>query len=68
VLAGAVIESEDCWVPDAEIETLFYAGALEPAPVRRVAEASPDREVKPQPSTEKSTKKSTKPRAKRKAP
>jgi prevent-host-death family protein len=60
VLAGAVIESDGCWEPDAEIETLFYAGALEPAPVRRVAEASPVREVKPQPGT--------KPRAKRKAP
>lgn len=37
-LAGAVIESPDCWDHDAEIESLFYGGPLEPSPLRRVAE------------------------------
>jgi prevent-host-death family protein len=41
VLAGQVTEREDCWAPDTEVEALFYGGDVEPAPPRRVAEASP---------------------------
>ena len=40
-LAGHVEETADCWEPDAETETLFYGGAFEPAPTRRVAESAP---------------------------
>jgi antitoxin (DNA-binding transcriptional repressor) of toxin-antitoxin stability system len=43
VLAGMVEESPDCWGPDEELEASFYAPAVEPAPVRRVAEPSPRR-------------------------
>jgi prevent-host-death family protein len=39
-LAGAVVESDDCWATDPEVETLFYGGELDPLPVRRVAEPS----------------------------
>jgi len=38
-LAGSVVESADCWDADAEIESLFYGGPIEP-PLRRVAEPS----------------------------
>ncbi len=41
-LAGHVEESDDCWQPDAGIETLFYGGPIEPAPTRRVAETASD--------------------------
>lgn len=41
-LAGQVEETDDCWEPDAGIETLFYGAAIEPAPTRRVAETTPD--------------------------
>jgi len=43
VLTGAVREAADCWVPDPEIEALFYGGPAEPATLRRVAE-KPSRE------------------------
>ena len=39
-LAGAVRESDDCWVPDPELEALFY-GEAEASNVRRVAEPPP---------------------------
>ena len=45
VLAGAVTETDDCWAPDSEIETLFY-GEPAPPPVRRVAEPAPSRRGK----------------------
>lgn len=38
VLAGKVREATDCWEPDPEIEELFYGGAIEPTPVRQIAE------------------------------
>ena len=41
-LAGHVEETDDCWEPDTETETLFYGGAIDPAPTRRVAENAPD--------------------------
>lgn len=41
VLAGTVVETADCWESDADTEALFYGGALEPAPVRRVAAPAP---------------------------
>lgn len=41
-LSGKVHEADDCWAPDAETEALFYGGALEPVPVRRVAESARD--------------------------
>jgi prevent-host-death family protein len=37
-LAGKVVEADDCWEPDPEIDALFYGGAEEPAPLKRVAE------------------------------
>ncbi len=40
-LAGKVVEARDCWEPDPETDALFYGGVLEPAPVKRVAEAAP---------------------------
>ncbi len=45
VLSGQVLEADDCWESDAETEALFYGGALEPAPVRRVAESARDPHV-----------------------
>lgn len=42
VLSGKVHEADDCWEPDAETEALFYGGALEPVPIRRVAETARD--------------------------
>ena len=36
-LAGAIVESDDCWASDAETEALFYDADLEP-PLRRVTE------------------------------
>ncbi len=45
-LAGHVEEPDDCWEPDTDIETLFYGGAIEPPPTRRVAENSPDQTPK----------------------
>ncbi|MCA0376833.1 MAG: type II toxin-antitoxin system prevent-host-death family antitoxin [Gemmatimonadetes bacterium] len=40
-LAGAVVESADCWEPDSEVEALFYGGSVEPTPARRAAEPRP---------------------------
>lgn len=40
-LAGAVRESDDCWVPDPELETLFYGTDPETSERRRVAEPPP---------------------------
>lgn len=40
-LAGQVVETDDCWAPDSEMEQLFYGGDVEPAPTRRVAEPNP---------------------------
>lgn len=40
-LAGAVVEADDCWAPEAETEALFDGSVLEPPPVRRVAEGTP---------------------------
>jgi prevent-host-death family protein len=37
-LAGQVVEREDCWAPDPELEALFYGSDVEPGAVRRVAE------------------------------
>jgi prevent-host-death family protein len=37
-LAGQVIEHEDAWAPDRELEAAFYSGDVEPRPGRRVAE------------------------------
>jgi prevent-host-death family protein len=39
LLAGTVIEASDCWEPDADVESDFYGGSIEPAPVRRGAES-----------------------------
>ncbi len=38
LLAGKVHEAPDCWEPDPDLEELFYGGAIEPAPAKRVAE------------------------------
>jgi prevent-host-death family protein len=46
-LAGQVREAADCWEADAEVEARFYAGAIEPAPVRRVAESARSSKRKP---------------------
>ena len=40
-LKGKVSERPDAWAPDAEIEAMFYGGAVEPAPVKRGAERRP---------------------------
>lgn len=40
VLAGKVIEHEDAWTPDAELEDLFYGSEVEPPVAKRVAERS----------------------------
>jgi prevent-host-death family protein len=37
-LAGKVGEAPDCWDADPTIEELFYGGAVEPLPRRRVAD------------------------------
>ena len=37
-LAGRVVEANNCWDHDPEIDALFYGSQLEPTPVRRVAE------------------------------
>jgi prevent-host-death family protein len=47
VLAGQVVETDDCWAPDAEVEALFYGGEVEPAAARRVAEPSPAWYIRP---------------------
>lgn len=43
VLAGTVVERDDAWAPDPDLESAFYGGDVEPARVRRVAESSPAR-------------------------
>jgi prevent-host-death family protein len=40
-LAGKVVESDDCWAPDAEVEESFYGPPVEPARPMRVAEPRP---------------------------
>ena len=45
-LAGQVTERADCWSPDPEIESMFYESAIEPVPVRRVAERPRARQPK----------------------
>jgi prevent-host-death family protein len=37
-LAGRVVEPEDCWTADTEVEALFHDGELEPGAPHRVAE------------------------------
>lgn len=37
-LAGRVVEHDDAWAPDPELEAAFYRGDVEPRPARRVAE------------------------------
>ena len=46
-LAGQIVEAVDCWEPDAEIEALFYGGALEPTPLRRAAKQAHAPDKKP---------------------
>lgn len=36
-LAGKVIEHDDAWVPEPEVDALFYGGDVEPARSRKVA-------------------------------
>lgn len=40
-LAGQVVEPDDAWAPDPDLEAAFYGGAVEPPAVRRVAEPRP---------------------------
>src|SRR5687767_3747189 len=42
-LAGKVVERPDAWAADAELESAFYGGEVEPAREARVAEARPTR-------------------------
>ncbi len=39
VLAGKVIERDDAWEPDTELEELLYGGDIEPKRVMRVAKS-----------------------------
>jgi antitoxin (DNA-binding transcriptional repressor) of toxin-antitoxin stability system len=41
VLAGKIIERDDAWAADAEIEAAFYGGDIEPLVQGRVAERLP---------------------------
>jgi len=41
VLAGTVVEADDCWESDADTEALFYGGGVEPVTIARVAEPAP---------------------------
>ena len=45
-LAGKVVEAEDCWESDPEIDALFYGSQLEPTPARRVAEPAVTRSAR----------------------
>jgi prevent-host-death family protein len=38
ILRGSVMERDDCWAPDADTESLFYGGDVEPGTSKRVAE------------------------------
>jgi len=40
-LAGKVVERDDAWTADPEIEAAFYGSEVEPTRVRRVAEPRP---------------------------
>ena len=40
-LAGRIVEADDCWAPDPEIDALFYGAPVEPKRARRVAEPKP---------------------------
>lgn len=40
VLAGKVVEREDAWAPDPDLEAAFYGGDVDPKPAMRVAERS----------------------------
>ena len=40
-LAGKVVEHDDAWTTDAELEAAFYGGQIEPGPAKRVAEPRP---------------------------
>ena len=37
-LAGKIVESDDCWAPDPDLEAAFYGPPVEPARPMRVAE------------------------------
>jgi prevent-host-death family protein len=38
ILAGAVMEADDCWAVDDDTEALLYNGAVDLSPATRVAE------------------------------
>jgi prevent-host-death family protein len=40
-LAGKVVERDDAWAPDEDLEALFYSAEAEPPRVKRVAEPRP---------------------------
>ena len=40
-LAGKVVEHDDAWAPDPDLETAFYGGEVEPTRVKRVAGPRP---------------------------
>ncbi len=42
-LAGKVVEHDDAWAADPELEATFYGGAVEPTRKARVSEARPAR-------------------------
>ena len=42
-LAGKVVEHDDAWTADSDLEATFYGGEVEPARAKRVAEARPAR-------------------------
>jgi prevent-host-death family protein len=42
-LAGKVVEHDDAWAADADLEAAFYGGEVEPTRKARVAKATPAR-------------------------
>lgn len=40
-LAGKVVEHDDAWTADPDIEAMFYGGKVEPSRAKRVAESRP---------------------------
>ena len=46
-LAGKVVERDDTWAADPEVEAAFYGGVVEPTRKARVAEARPRSTRKP---------------------
>ena len=40
-LAGKVVEHDDAWAADPEVEALFYGGDVQPSRAKRVAEVRP---------------------------